>query len=153
MNMSAIELPPPVEEWFERYVFSAFTQQEIIVTPSAKFLMVYAFLSQQSEGTQRIRRACDQVASRIEANQGPAGTFVASAVDVYLQLYPTSAVLNVNRAIRLLHQMYALTFGEFPCGPTRGEDERGGGSEGSGSQGGSGSRTQFFQNTPATSQG
>jgi len=152
--MSVIEIAPPLEDWFERHVFRAFAQQGISVTPNAKTLIVYAFQLQPLEGTRRIRLACEQVLSQMQAGLGPQGTFIANAVEVYLHLYPPTAVLNVNRAIRLLDQMYALNFGDFPCGETKGEGGSGGQTGSSGSQGGTrGTGSQFFQNDPATSRG
>ena len=137
--MAVFEILPEVEEWLERAVFSEFEKQGILVSPSAKTLIAFVFQSQPRAFPPReIAREYQKVQDRIQTGADAAGTFFERSVDVYLEMYSGRDPLNVNRAVRLLTELYFASYGQFPCGPTRGEGGSGGSSAG-GSQGGSSS--------------
>jgi hypothetical protein len=130
--MAVIEIRPDVEEWLERAVFSEFSKQDVSVSASAKTLIAYVLQSQPRAFPPReIAGEYQKVQYRMQSGGDAAGTFFERSVEVYLRMYPDRDPLNVNRAVRLLTELYFASYGRFPCGPTRG-----GGSEG-GSQGGS----------------
>jgi hypothetical protein len=134
--MAVIDVRPEVEEWLEREVFSEFRKQEVSVSASAKTLIAYVFQSQPGAFPPReIAQEYQKVQYRINTGGDAAGTFFERSVEVYLSMYPDRDPLNVNRAVRLLTELYFASYGRFPCGPTRGGSSAGG-SQG-GSQGGS----------------
>jgi len=134
--MAAIEIRPEVEEWLERAVFSEFSKQEVSVSASAKTLIAYVLQSQpRAYPSREFAQEYQKVQYRINSGGDATGTFFERSVGVYLSMYPDRDPLNVNRAVRLLTELYFASYGRFPCGPTRGGSSAGG-SQG-GSQGGS----------------
>lgn len=146
--MSTIEIRDEFEDWLDRAVFPQFQNAGITVTTGARTLIAYVIQSQAqaTEGAPpAIRQAYAQLADRIATGGGAEQTFFQNALLVYQQLYPSlpTAVLNVNRAVRLLTELYLTALGNFPCGPTGpkgGEGGQGGSSGQGGSQSG-GTRT------------
>jgi hypothetical protein len=137
--MSTIEINPAIERWLDSAVFSRFESEGILVTVPARRLISYVIQAQPAEDVlPLVRNAYDQVVSRIETEEGAKGTFFENALAVYMQLYPSSprAVLNVNRAVRLLTVLYVTALGRFPCGPTGDKGGEGGSSEGGGQDAG-----------------
>lgn len=142
--MSTIEIRGEFEDWLDRAVIPQFENAGIMVTVGARTLIAYVIQS-QAEATEgvppAIRQVYVQLADRIAAGGGAEQTFFQNALFVYRQLYPSlpTAVLNVNRAVRLLTELYLTALGNFPCGPTGPKGGQGGqsGSSGEGGQGGS----------------
>jgi uncharacterized membrane protein YgcG len=140
--MSTIEIRDEFEDWLDRAVFPQFQNAGITVTAGAKTLIAYVIQSQAqaTEGAPATRQAYAALADRIAKGGGAEQTFFQNALAVYRDLYPSpTAVLNVNRAVRLLTELYVSALGNFPCGPTGPKGGQGGqgGSSGEGGQGGS----------------
>jgi hypothetical protein len=141
--MSTIAIRDDLEAWLDQAVFPQFQNAGIAVTPGAKALIAYVIQSQAqtTEGAPpAIRQLYAQLEDRITTGGSADQTFFQNALAVYLDLYPQpNAVLNVNRAVRLLTEIYLAALGNFPCGPTGpkgGQGGQGGGTSQGGSQGG-----------------
>jgi hypothetical protein len=127
----AIDIDPRIEEWLEQAVFQAFAGRGIEITPPAKNIIAYTVQAQAEEDTPpHLRTELERLQSQMNRRAPAQGTFFENAAGVFLELYPSTAVLNVNRAVRLMAEIYFRRFGGFPCGPSRG------GRSGSGSRGG-----------------
>lgn len=134
--MPAIDIDPRLEQWLERAVFRVFENRGVTVTPAAKNVIAYTVQAQGEEETPpHLQAEFANLQRRIVERASAQGTFFENAAGVYLELYPATATLNVNRAVRLMAEIYFRRFGGFPCGPSRG------GRSGSGSEGGGRTRT------------
>lgn len=135
--MPPIEIDPRLEQWLEREVFSVFANRGITVTSAAKTVIAYTVQAQgeEEELPPHLQTELDRLQAKVNQHGTAQGTFFENAAGVYLKLYPPTATLNVNRAVRLMAEIYFGLFGGFPCGPTRG------GGRGSGSESGGGKRT------------
>lgn len=129
--MASINIDPGLQEWLEQAVFRLFEERGITVTQAAKNIIAYTVQAQEEDAPPHLREEFARLQQNMTARATARGTFFEGSAAVFLQLYPANAVLNVNRAVRLMTEMYLQRFGSgFPCGPTRG------GRSGSGSQSG-----------------
>ena len=132
--MAPINIDLQLAEWLEWNVFSAFEARGTAVTPAAKNIIAYAVQAQAEEQIPpHLEMALGVLQSQVGQRASAEGTFFEGAVDVFLEMYPSDSELNVNRAVRLLAEMYLRRFGGFPCGPTG--RTRGGRRSGSGGRG------------------
>jgi len=143
--MASIDIDPGLREWLEQAVFRVFEERGIAVTQAAKNVIAYVVQAQQEDGDlphlqQELALLQVSMTKRASAQR----TFFDGAAAVFLELYPDATMLNVNRAVRLMAEMYYRRFDQrFPCGPTRG------GRSGSGSQGGGRGQTRSGLPEPA----
>jgi hypothetical protein len=137
-----------VEQWLNQAVFRIFEERGITVTTAAKNIIGYTVQAQREEAVPRhLKEALDAIDSQIQARESAEGTYFDNAIDVFLELYPPTAILNLNRAVRLMAEMYFRRFGGFPCGPTGGSET--GSDSGEGGRG-SHKSTKTKQKEPAT---
>jgi hypothetical protein len=146
--VTTINIDARLEQWLDEAVFRVFEDRGITVTQAAKNMICYIVQAQAQEAAHlppHLTQALEAVRSHVEANASANGTYFESAFAVYLEVYPLTAVFNVNRAVRLMAEMYFRRFGGFPCGPTGGSET---GSDSG--EGGSGSESKTGQEQPAT---
>lgn len=132
--MSVIEISPVLEAWLERAVFPSFQNRGIHVTQAAKTLIAFTIQAQGEEETlavPHLRQELSILEQSVRNETSAQGTFFENAAGLYLEIYRPGSTLNVNRAVRLMAEIYFRRFGKFPCGPTGGS-ESGGSSSGGG---------------------